>query len=185
MRPDRNPLRRRYDRVEAAIGVGLLMTFLVGAPLLGIAAGQWTRTAGERAELAARSHAHQVRAVLLHTAPPAVLSVRAASVESEEPVRWTSPDGQVRTAQIAVPGGSQAGATLLVWTDGQGRLTAPPPGPGEISDQVILTSTFVPIAVALVAGGAWLAARRVLHARRLRWWEAQWSAIGPRWTSRR
>jgi hypothetical protein len=185
MRPDRNPLRRGYDRIEAAIGVGLLMTFLVGAPLLGIAAGQWTRSAGEHAELAARVRAHPVRAVLLHTAPPAVLSIRAASVESDEPVRWASPDGQVRTAQVPVPGGAKAGATLLVWTDSHGRLAEAPPPPGEISDQVILASTFGPIAVALVTGGAWLAARRVLHARRLRWWDAQWSAIGPRWTSRR
>jgi hypothetical protein len=185
VRPDRNPLRRRYDRVEAAIGAGLLMTFLAGAPLLAIAAGQWAHSAGEHAERTARADAHQVRAVLLHAAPPPALALRAATVLADEPARWTSPDGLVRTASVPVPGGTKAGATLLLWTDSQGRLTTPPPLPSQITDQVILASVFTAVAVALAAGGAWLAARRVLHARRLRWWEAQWSATGPRWTSRR
>ena len=161
------------------------MTFLVGAPLLAILAGQWARSAGEHAELAARVHAHQVRAVLLHSAPPPVLAMRAASAVADEPARWTAPDGLVRTAPVPVPGGTKAGTTLLVWTDSQGRLATPPPLPSQISDQVILASIFAPTALALAIGGAWLAARRVLHVRRQRWWEAQWSATGPRWTSRR
>ncbi len=185
MRPDRNPLRRSYDRIEAAVGVGLLMTFLAGAPLLAIAAGQWAQSAGEHAERTARVHARQVPAVLLQSAPPPVLSMRATSVMSNEPVRWTAPGGLARTAQVAVPVGTKAGSTLLVWTDSQGRLTTPPPMPGQVSDQVLLSSMFAPAALALAIGGIWLAARRLLHARRLRWWEAQWSAVGPRWTSRR
>jgi len=185
MRPDRNPLRRSYDRIEAAIGAGLLTTFLIGAPLLAIAAGQWAQSAGEHAERTARVHAHQVPAVLLRTAPPPALSMRAASVVSNEPVRWISPGGLARIAQVPVPAGTKAGTTLLVWTDSTGRLTTPPPMPAQISDQVLLSSMFAPAALALAIGGIWLAARRLLHARRLRWWEAQWSAIGPRWTSRR
>lgn len=184
-RPDRNPLRRGSDRVEAAIGVGLLVAFLAGAPVLAIAAGHWARDAGEQAELVARGHAHPVRAVLLHAAPPPVLSVRAQSVMADEPVRWTAPDGLVRTAQVPVPGGERAGATLLVWTDSQGRLTTPPPPPSQISDQEILAAIFTPVALALALAGGWLVVRHVLHKRRLRWWEAQWSAIGPTWTSRR
>lgn len=185
MRPDRNPLRRRYDRIEAAIGVSLLLTFLAGAPLLGIAAGQWAHSSGEHAELAARGHSYPVRAVLLRTAPPPVLSVRAQSVLADEPIRWTAPGGVVRTAQVPVPGGDRAGATLTVWTDSQGRLTTPPPQPSQISDEVVLASIFAPLALALALACCWFAVRRVLHSRRLRWWETQWSAIGPRWTSRR
>ena len=185
VRPDRNPLRRGTDRVEAAIGAGLLITFLAGAPLLGIAAGQWVRSSGEHAELAARSHDHPVQAVLLHSAPPPVLAVRAASVIADEPVRWTGADGMVRTAQLPVPGGDRAGATLMVWTDSQGRLVAAPPMPSQISDQVTLATIFTPAALAIALLGCWILVRLLLHRRRLAWWEAQWSAIGPRWTTRR
>jgi len=36
---DRNPLRRRIDRVEAAVVAGLIAVFLISAPVLGAAAG--------------------------------------------------------------------------------------------------------------------------------------------------
>src|SRR5215469_311228 len=42
--PDRNPLRRRCDRAEAALVTVLVAVFLAGAPLLALAAG-WLRAA--------------------------------------------------------------------------------------------------------------------------------------------
>jgi hypothetical protein len=185
MRPDRNPLRRRSDRIEAAIAAGFLVTFLVGVPLAAITAGQWQRSAGDRAELAARSRDHPAQAVLLRSAPQPVFTIRASSALTDEPARWTTADGVVRTGEVPVPGGDKAGATLLVWTDGQGRLTSPPPLPSQISDQVMLATVFTPAALALALLVCWVLVRHVLHHRRLAWWEARWSAIGPRWTSRR
>ena len=38
---DRNPMRRRIDRVEAAMVAGLIAVFLISAPVLGAAAGHW------------------------------------------------------------------------------------------------------------------------------------------------
>ena len=46
---DRNPLRRRVDRVEAAMLAGLIMVFLIGAPILVAVAGHWAQAAGMRA----------------------------------------------------------------------------------------------------------------------------------------
>jgi hypothetical protein len=46
---DRNPLRRRVDRVEAAVLAGLIMVFLIGTPVLVAGAGHWARAAGMRA----------------------------------------------------------------------------------------------------------------------------------------
>src|SRR5881396_1227436 len=54
---DRNPLRRRIDRVEAAVVAGLIAVFLISAPMLGAAAGHWIGSAGmreQRAEMAWR-----------------------------------------------------------------------------------------------------------------------------------
>ena len=43
---DRNPLRRRIDRVEAVVVAGLIAVFLISAPVLGAAAGHWIGSAG-------------------------------------------------------------------------------------------------------------------------------------------
>ena len=54
---DRNPLRRRIDRVEAAMVAGLIAVFLISAPVLATVAGYWIGSAGmreQRAEVASR-----------------------------------------------------------------------------------------------------------------------------------
>jgi hypothetical protein len=45
---DRNPLLRRNDRVEAGMVAGLIIVFLIAAPVLVAVAGHWTSTAGTR-----------------------------------------------------------------------------------------------------------------------------------------
>ena len=62
--PDRNPLRRACDRAEAAIGALLLGAFLIGAPLLALACGQWAASAALRAQDAQRATRYQVTAVI-------------------------------------------------------------------------------------------------------------------------
>src|SRR5262249_35025357 len=44
--PDRNPLRRRCDRAEAALVTVLVAVFLAGAPLLAVSAGRWPAQRG-------------------------------------------------------------------------------------------------------------------------------------------
>ena len=43
---DGNPLRRASDRAEAWIRAGLVVVFLIGAPMAAVAAGLWTAHAG-------------------------------------------------------------------------------------------------------------------------------------------
>src|SRR5581483_11341711 len=68
--PDRNPVRRRVDRVEAAIVGALLAAFLAGAPFAAIAAGHAGYRMGHQAASSERSW-HQVSAVLLASVPVA------------------------------------------------------------------------------------------------------------------
>jgi hypothetical protein len=185
LRPDRNPLRRAFDRAEVAIGAGLVVAFLAGAPLLSVTASQLTRNAAQHAELVERATTREVRAVLLRSAPPPILADRAISATAEEPVRWIAAHGSVRIGQVPVPGGTRAGTTVLVWTDVRGRLTSPPLLPSQVGDQIALAALLTPAALALALGVGWMVVRRVLNARRLAWWEAQWSTTGPSWTSRR
>jgi len=46
--PDRNPLRRRCDRAEAALVTVLVAVFLAGAPLLALSAGRQAHDGGPR-----------------------------------------------------------------------------------------------------------------------------------------
>ena len=183
--PDHNPLRRVSDRVEAAIGAGLIVAFLAGAPLLGISAGQWAHSAAQRAERTERAVSHPVSAVVLHSAPPPILTARAMTATTEEPIRWTAPHGRMRTGQVVVPAGTKAGTLLQVWTDAWGRLINPPMMPAQVLQQTVLAAMLTPVALGMVLITGWAVARRVLHLRRLAWWEAQWSVTGPNWTRRR
>ena len=62
--PDRNPLRRRCDRAEAALFTVLVAVFLAGAPLLALSAGRWAHDSGPPAGHAQRARWHQVPVVL-------------------------------------------------------------------------------------------------------------------------
>jgi hypothetical protein len=62
--PDRDPLRRTLDRVEAAIVVGLAVAFLAGAPAAAVTAARLAATIGTSTAQTQRSW-HRMPAVLL------------------------------------------------------------------------------------------------------------------------
>jgi hypothetical protein len=66
--PDRNPLRRTLDRVEAAIVAGLAVGFLAGAPVAAVTAAHVAAAIGTRTVQAQRSW-HHLPAVLLADVP--------------------------------------------------------------------------------------------------------------------
>jgi hypothetical protein len=65
--PDRNPLRRSLDRVEAVIVAGLAMVLLAGAPVAAVTASHLAYNAASRTVSTQRSW-HQEKAVLLASA---------------------------------------------------------------------------------------------------------------------
>jgi len=106
---DRNPLRRRIDRVEAAVVAGLIAAFLISAPVLGAAAGHWSDSAGmreQRAEMAWRL----VPATVHGNAQRQIPSGPAGTVWMM--ARWTAPDGQARRGWISVTPGDAAGGSV-------------------------------------------------------------------------
>ena len=173
---DGNPLRRRTDNVAACFAVLLLAAFLIGAPVLSLAAGRAWVT-GPPAERSWR----QVSAVLLRAAPPVTGWVYAAPTV---PARWTAPDGRMRTGQIPVSLGLAAGRTVSLWVNAAGSPTGPP-----LTNRVVLareaaSAVFVTVALGWVLLCLGEVGRWVLDRRRLADWEAAWAAIGPRWTKR-
>ncbi len=181
-RLDRNPLRRRSDRVETvALGI-LLAVFLAGAPFAAHAAGGWTYTASARQAQAQQATLRRVPATLLQAAPSWNTD---GDTDSAVNARWRAPDGQLRTGAVYVPAGTAAGSTVQVWISPSGQQAGPPLLPGQITGRAQLAEelTVIALAVALVTVG-WLIHRR-LNARRLAGWDADWLAYGPRWSPRR
>lgn len=183
--PDRNPLRRATDRVEAALAVALIVVFVAVAPLLSLAAWHWAADAGHRAAAAQQATSHQVSAVTLKSAPPPVFGAEPASLVATVPARWVAPGGAVHTGTVAVAGGMRAGSKVTVWLNKAGQLTSPPLQPAQVNAQAAQAAAGAPFGLVLLLGGIWLVIRRALNRRRLAAWEAGWAAFGPRWTRRR
>jgi hypothetical protein len=179
---DRNPLRRRIDRLEAAVIAGLIAVFLISAPLLGTAAGHWSDSAAmreQRAEMAWRL----VPATVQGNAQRQIPSGPAGTVWMM--ARWTAPDGQARRGWISVTPGDAAGGSVRVWVTPSGSLTWPPLRHAQVRAHIALAEWLAVLGLGLllcvVAG-----AGRVLFARRrLADWNRAWRVAEPRWTRQR
>ena len=181
LRPDRNPLRRTADRVEAAVMAGLLAVFLAGVPLAALAAAGQVAASGMRAGRV-QARWRQVPAVLLQDAPQLAQARSQASLEPLVRARWTAPGGAPREGEVYAPGGARSGATVLVWTDGSGRLEPAPVQHADVVAQEALAALAAAVLAAAAVAVTGLLARRVLDQRRLAAWDAEWSRTGPRWT---
>lgn len=184
-RPDRNPLRRRSDRVETAIVSVLVAAFCVGAPFAVHAVGGWTYATSLREQRAESAAWHQVRATVIRTASDLSGSASAPGPSPEVTARWTAPDGQVRTGQFFVIGVVRAGTTFTVWTNRVGQLTDAPLQKSQIAMRAELDEALAVAALAIMLLAIGGLAHQGLDRYRLAAWGADWLATGPRWSPRR
>ncbi|MGJ3562159.1 hypothetical protein ACR6C2_44145 [Streptomyces sp. INA 01156] len=98
-------------------------------------------------------------------------------------VRWTAPDGTVRTGRAEVDSGSKAGRVVTVWTDGEGRLVSEPPGGVDARFQIVMAGLTV-----AAASGDWSCSAdgssRGGSSGRAAAWEAEWRLVEPTWRKR-
>lgn len=181
MRPDRNPLRRTSDRVEAAVLAMLVVAFLVGAPFIALASAGWALATGHRTEVAEQASWHQVAARVLKVTPEAD---GAYTGLSQAQARWTAPDGKAVTGEISVQPDTVAGATVRLWTTSDGQVTGPPLQDAQVMGQAEFDAALSVVVLAALLAITGLLARWVLERRRLAAWDAEWRATGPRWTTR-
>jgi len=176
-----HPLRREVDRIEAGILAGLLVAFLIGAPLLALAAGRWEHGAAVAEQRAQRS-VHLVTAVLLQDVPDIVEGTGAWDAGAL--ARWTA-DGKSHIGEVLDVEGTKAGSTLQIWVDRSGRPSAfAPLTRRAVETRVITAAALAAAAFAITLVTAALCLRRLLNRRRLAGWAAAWAVVGPRWTRR-
>jgi len=180
--PDGNPLRRTTDRLETAVLAVLVITFLAAAPFVAQACGAAAREAAHQEQLAQEASLRQVPALVIKNASSAQATVSTLSTPKAQ-VRWTAPDGHARTGETPVPTGTRAGATVPVWVTNSGQLASPPLLDSQVAGTADLAATGGVALLGFVIVNVGLATRRVLNKRRMAAWEAEWRAVGPRWTT--
>jgi len=179
---DGNPLRRRTDKVAACLAALLVMAFLIGAPVLSIAAVGWAGRIGPTGKSVTRSW-HQIPAVLGQAAPGRSFS-RAVLGYFRVQARWTAPDGLGRAAAIPVSAGMAAGHTVPPWLDAAGRPVGRPRSHRAVLARQAAAAVVATAALGIVLLCLTWAGRWVIDRRRLANWEAAWAAVGPQWTKR-
>jgi hypothetical protein len=182
--PKGNPLQRHVDRIESAVVAGLVVAFLVAAPLLCVVA---VRVAGAAAvrEGQAESGWRPETAVLRQSAAAGQVGVDGDFGTSWVSARWVAPDGARRYGLVAVGLNAKAGQRMTVWVTPAGQLAHPPLGRAEVLAWETTGAVLAPIGLAallVVAGGV---VRVVANRRRMAGWTRAWAATGPRWSSLR
>lgn len=184
LRPDRNPLRRRMDRVEVFIFGGLLVAAATAAPLTAVGASHWAYTGALRAAQVEQATGRQVTAVLLG-APVTTIGGYSVTSMLPAPARWTAPGGAPLTGQILVPPGSSKGQAFTIWTDATGAVASPPMTRAQAADQgtfAAVMAIIVTLVTCITAAGI---TRALTNRRRLRAWTADWAVTAPMWTRQR
>lgn len=180
----RNPLRRRTDRMQAWIGLGLVLAVLLAAPGAMYAAGDTAyRHYRSTAEHQARTRDHRP-AVLVHDAPrhPEPGSDEAEETRYPVEVRYTGPDGTPRTGKTDVEPGLPADSTVLVWVDAAGDLTEPPLTTGQIRSRTMGWAILAFLGVVITGLAVHGVTGLVLHRRNLVEWDTAWADTAPRWS---
>lgn len=183
-RPDRNPLRRRSDRVETAVLAVLVIAFLAAAPFAAQGVGTWAQARAHHAQRTEQASWRQVPALVLKVTTGVQGYGGYAGLESQAQARWTAPDGKVITGGIPVAFGTAAGTTVRLWTTSDGQPTEPPLQDSQVADDGFLAGTVTVMALATLLAITGMLARRALDKRRMAAWDAEWRATGPRWTTR-
>ena len=181
IRPDRNPLRRKLDRVEAFIFGGLIVAAAAGAPVAAITVSHWAHTAAAWAAHQERESSFQAKAVLLAN-PSTTMSGYTVTAAGSALARWTTPAGTSRDGVIPVPADSAKGSTVAIWTTAAGNVTSPPLTPSQVASQGSFAATFAAVCAVLACLVAALATRLVANRRRMAAWAADWALKAPLWT---
>ncbi len=163
---------------------GIVVLFLIAAPLLGIMVGRIADEGGLREQHAERAW-HSVPAVLEQNASAGLNSQDGGWDAAWVNARWDIPGGKSRTGVIAVGLNARAGQRVTIWVTGSGQVTNPPLSHDDVLDGVANAVLTTVAGLAVLLGLAAAAARAAANRRRMAAWQRAWEIIGPRWTSLR
>jgi len=183
---DRNPLRRRIDRIETAIRLVVMILLVTAVPVAAVAAGRGADHLALRQARAQQAADHLVNAVLLQQAPATGTPDPYSKVQTAWVLaRWQPPGVPARSGLVLAPAGTPKGSTVPTWVDGSGAVTDPPADPRDAAADVCIAVVLTCLVSCLMLLGGQKLARRALDRRRLSAWDAEWRMVGPLWSGHR
>ena len=180
LRPDRNPLRRTYDRAETFLLLALLAAAAAVAPFAARAASHAAYAGALHTQRVQQASEHEVRAELTQLATG---TDTGYSLTGYAPVRatWTPVNGVRHTGELMAPAGSRKGSTVTIWTDNAGNVVSPPLLTSQVAGQGRLGAVGGIAGIGALYLCAAVVVRRVLNRRRLAAWDADWRVTAPAW----
>lgn len=173
---DDNPLRRRSDRIESGVLIGVLF-FLLLSVWPAVVLGQEGRG---NVSAVPDDGSYLVTAVVEAAAVGPGGGNQAGSPRAR--ARWTAPDGHVRTGFVPAPPEAGVGSAFDLWVDDRGRPTTPSSEPSGAPFTVTAAAGEFVLATAMLLFGGFVIVRRCFLDRvRYREWDAAWVAADERW----
>lgn len=178
---DRNPLRRRADRIDAWLVPATFVVFLALIPVVMAVTSMLVR-ADSAATLRAQSSWRPVQAVVTQTGAGATQpDFEAGGWVTPARARWTA-RGRTVTGVVPAPAGAKAGGTVTVWLDNAGNAELPPLTTAGVSERVTEATLSALAVLAGLLSVLMLLARHILNRRRLASWATAWLSVGPTWS---
>ena len=178
--PRHNPLLRRTDVLRHRLGVLLALGLAAAASLsvlLALHLDHVDRAAVQRYTTDLR----QVQAVAVGDAAQQRTAAGAAYVS---PVRWTDAAGATHQARAVVPGTADAGSTVALWLDSEGRPATPPTSTADSTGKATFLG-FLAFLCSVTLVTTTVSSRRArLDRTDLQGWELDWQRVEPAWTAR-
>ncbi|WP_159080385.1 Rv1733c family protein [Nocardia suismassiliense] len=174
---DRNPMRRKEDRVQTMVGVALALVFLILVPVLVMSVGARVYHTETGVVQAKTAQLQRVEATVTETGKaPLYAPIMPAKV------RWTDADGVVHNEDYQSTTVVQPGQAVTIWRNSAGKIVEPP-SPSQALSKAVLFTTGAVLGTMAVAAGCYVALRSSLDRRRLRMWEMEWATADLRWGS--
>ncbi|MFI0786278.1 hypothetical protein ACH4Q6_11845 [Streptomyces lydicus] len=173
-----NPLERGTDLAQAWMLLATAVLLAVLPPAAGITAARAVNAASQPS-----SHGWQRVSATLKADTPArfgVDSTGGAAGRVIATVRWTAPDGTVRTGETAVAPGLRAGDRTTAWLDRNGSLLRNPVTAEDALAQSIAVGVVTASSTGLLLLGLNKAGVLLLNRRRYTQWEKDWAETDSR-----
>ncbi len=176
----RNPLRRRVDRLESAVLLGVLVTALLVVPAAA-ALGTTVHGRTEHAAAQRRAELRQVQARTVESTEDIVPST-PGQVTTQVRITWSEASGSPKGGFAEVTIGTKAGTELPIWLDRSGAMARAPRDPADSAALGSAAGLTLPMLAWPMLWAAFRLARRPLDRRRAQDWAREWEQVSTRWT---
>jgi len=181
---DRNPVRRRVDRVQTILTSVFLLLLLLVTPAVAALAGAHAYTSGINAEKREQGSFRQVTATVLKVTE--VSGDGAGHFLHERALlQWKDPSGKLRTgpATLVIP--AREREQLTRWIDGDGELSGRPHTHEQTLTRTVCDSLGLAAILVIAALETYRMCRRRLDRKRDEFWDREWLHTAPKWTGQR